>query len=131
MSVPSTIAMDHAEEAEERWGHTAAYRQSQDRIASYSDDDWATLRAEASEIDAAFVGLMEAGRPADATEAMAVAERHRTHISKWFYDCPPAMHAALGRLYVEDQRYTDNIDQAAPGLAAYMADAFAANSSRG
>ena len=58
---------------------------------------------------------------------MAVAERHRAHISKWFYDCSPEIHRGLGQMYVADPRFTRNIDKAGPGLAQYMSAAIAAN----
>ena len=68
-----------------------------------------------------------AGVPADGARAMAAAERHRQHISRWFYDCPPAMHHGLGKMSAEDPRFARNYDKVAPGLAAYVRDAFAAN----
>jgi hypothetical protein len=55
-----------------------------------------------------------------------VAERHRGHISKWFYQCSPEIHAGLGQMYVVDHRFTENIDKAKPGLAQYTSDAIAA-----
>src|SRR5918992_2865204 len=36
---------DYAEEAEQRWGGTEAYRESQRRVASYTKQDWQQLRA--------------------------------------------------------------------------------------
>ena len=49
--------------------------------------------------------------------AMDLAEEHRQHITRWFYDCPPEMHAGLGRMYVEDERFTAHYerDRARPG----------------
>ena len=79
---------------------------------------------------ARIAGLKAAGAAADSTGAMAVAERHRAHLSKWFYECSHEMHAGLGRMYVEDHRFTENIDKAGEGLAAYMSDAIKANSRR-
>jgi hypothetical protein len=84
---------------------------------------------EADEINDAFLALMEAGAPADSAEAMALAERHRSHISKWFYECTPEMHTGLGSMYVADSRFTENIDKAGEGLARYLSDAIAANHS--
>lgn len=117
----------YEEEAEERWGDTDAYQESARRASGYTKADWQTISAEAAEINAAFVALMQDGSEPEGQEARALAERHRTHISKWFYECSREMHAGLGRMYVEDERFTRNIDAAAPGLAAYMARAFEAN----
>jgi MerR family transcriptional regulator, thiopeptide resistance regulator len=73
---------------------------------------------------------MASGVTPDAPEAMEVAERHRAHITRWFYDCSREIHAGLGRMYVADARFTRNIDKAGEGLAAYMSAAIVANASR-
>lgn len=117
-------------ETEQRWGDTAAFKESKRRTARYTADDWQKIKAESAEIFAALAALMTAGAPADGAPAMAAAEAHRQHISRWFYDCPRAMHRGLGRLYVDDPRFTANIDKAGPGLAEYAAAAFAANAAR-
>jgi hypothetical protein len=61
---------------------------------------------------------------------MDAAELHRQYISRWFYDCSRAVHRGLGQLYVDDPRFTANIDRVAPGLARYCREAFAANAAR-
>lgn len=121
---------EYEDEVQERWGHTDAYKESQLRVAGYAKDDWLAIRAEAAEINDAFLALKAAGAAADSTEAKAIAERHRAHLSKWFYECSHEMHAGLGRMYVEDHRFTENIDEAGEGLAAYMSAAIQANARR-
>jgi DNA-binding transcriptional MerR regulator len=118
---------DYAREAEERWGGTDAYAQSAGRAASYSTEDWQAIRAEGDAVNDRFVGLMQAGEPADGEAAMAVAEEHRQHIGRWFYDCSPEMHAGLGQMYVSDERFTRTYEDIAPGLAAYISTAVQAN----
>jgi DNA-binding transcriptional MerR regulator len=117
----------YEEEVKQRWGDTDAYRESARRTRSYTNTDWQQIGRESAEINDAFIALMAAGTPPDAPEARAVAERHRAHISKWFYECPPEIHRGLGEMYVADPRFTRNIDKAAPGLAQYMSAAIAAN----
>jgi hypothetical protein len=121
---------DHGHEAKQRWGDTAAYRAAARRTARYTPQDWEEIGRESAEIDAAFVALMDSGAAADGATAMDLAERHRAHISKWFYDCSPEIHGALGRMYVADPRFTDRIDATAPGLAAFVSKAIVANAGR-
>jgi DNA-binding transcriptional MerR regulator len=121
---------EHEDEARQRWGDTAAYQESARRTARYTKQDWEQIRREIEETNTAFIALMKAGTPADSAEAMDLAERHRAHISKWFYECTPEIHAGLGQMYVGDPRFTRNIDKAAPGLAQYLSDAIAANARR-
>ena len=93
----------------------------------YGEPEWREIRAEWDAIVAELAAAKAAGEPADGERAMAAAERHRQHISRWFYDCPPAMHRGLGRMSSEDPRFARNYDNVAPGLADYVRDAFAAN----
>ena len=111
---------EYAEEARQRWGDTEAYQQSQRRAATYTDEDWARIKAEAGDITARFTALKESGAPADSPSAIALAEEHRAHISRWFYDCPKDLHRGLGDLYVSDDRFRRNYPD---GVAEYIHDA--------
>jgi len=68
--------------------------------------------------------------PATSTEAMDLAEEHRQHITRWFYNCSYEIHRGLGEMYVTDPRFTTHYDAAAPGLAVYVRDAILANARR-
>lgn len=70
--------------------------------------------------------------PPDSDEAMNAAERHRLHVNRWFYDCPPAFHRNLGDMYVSDPGYVETYDESfgLPGLAAYCRAAIHANADR-
>lgn len=114
---------DYAEEAEQRWGETDAYKQSAERTKRYTKDDWAQIKAETEAYTAEYVELMDAGVPADSPQAMAVAETHRLHIQKWFYDIPYEFFGNMSHIWVNDPRFTKNIDKAKPGLAQYEYDA--------
>ncbi len=120
----------HEAEAEQRWGDSEAFKESKRRTARYTKHDWQAIKDEAAAAFARLAALMARGVPADATEAMDAAEAHRQHIERWFYTCPKPMHRGLGQLYVDDPRFTANIDKPAPGLAEYAARAFAANAAR-
>jgi len=120
----------HEEEARERWGDTDAYRQSQRKAASYTKEDWQRIQAESDELTRRFVALMEAGEPADSEAAMDAAEDHRRGICRNHYECSHEMHTCLGEMFVDDERFTRNIDKARPGLARYLRDAILANAAR-
>jgi DNA-binding transcriptional MerR regulator len=117
-------------EAEERWGETEAWAESRRRVSSYGKDDWLRIKAEAADVERRFAEALRDGVPADSAPALDLAEEHRQHISRWFYDCPPEMHAGLGRMYVEDERFTAHYEQLAPGLARYVSTAVQANAAR-
>ena len=117
-------------EAEERWGDTEAWQQSQQRTRGYTKEDWVRVKAGGQDVERRFAEAMRAGVPADSEQAMDVAEEHRQQISRNFYDCPPGMHAGLGRMYVEDERFTAHYERIAPGLAQYVSTAVQANAAR-
>ena len=121
---------DYEREAEERWGDTAAWTQSQRRTAAYTKEDWVRIKQEGEDVEVRFAAALQAGVPADSERAMDIAEEHRQQISRNFYDCPPGMHAGLGRMYVEDERFTAHYENRAPGLAQYVSMAIQANAAR-
>ena len=119
-----------ADEARERWGETDAYQQSQRRVAGYGKEDWQRIKAEADAGTAAFADALRAGLPASGPEAMDLAERHRQHISRYFYECGYPMHRGLADMYLADERFTANYEGVEPGLAQYVHDAIHANADR-
>jgi MerR family transcriptional regulator, thiopeptide resistance regulator len=118
---------EYEDEARERWGHTDAYRESARRTKAYGEVEWKAVRAESDAIVRESIELMRAGEPSDGPAARALAERHRGHISRWFYPCSWRMHGGLGEMYIADARFTSTYERQAEGLAAYLHDAIVAN----
>jgi DNA-binding transcriptional MerR regulator len=121
------VGGEWAEEAEERWGETDAYRESQRRAASYTKADWVRLKEESDAGLRDFAAALTDGVPADSEAGMALAERHRQFLSEWFYDCDYQVHRNLAEIYVADERFTATFEAVAEGLAGYVRDAIVAN----
>ena len=121
------VPEEHAEEAEQRWGGTDAYQQSQRRVSDYTKEDWLKIKAEHAEVAANLAALFRSGAAPDSEEAMAAVEAHRQHISRWYYDCSHEVHRGLGEMYVSDERFRANYDALAPGLSEFIRDAARAN----
>ncbi len=120
----------YADEAEQRWGDTEAWAQSQARTGHYTKADWLEIKAETDDLERRLAAAVADGVPADGERAMDLAEEHRQQITRRYYDCPPELHACLGRMYVEDERFTAYYEGIAPGLAAFLATACRANAAR-
>ncbi|WP_326721530.1 MULTISPECIES: MerR family transcriptional regulator [unclassified Streptomyces] len=120
----------HAEEAERRWGDTEAYAESQRRAARYTKDDWKRMQAEVASWGERYDALMEAGEPPTGERAMDMAEEHRQHITKWFYECSYETHQGLAGMYISDERFKEFYDSMRPGLAEHLRDAIGANAAR-
>ena len=114
-------------EVSQRWGETEAYAQSKRRTAAYTKEDWLRIKAEGEDVERRFAEALAAGLPADDPSVTAIAEDHRQHVSRRFYDCSHEMHSALADMYVADERFAAHYDRRAPGLAQYVHDAVKAN----
>ena len=113
-------------EVQERWGDTDAYRQSAERTRRYTRADWTRIKAEGEALNAQYPALMDRGGSPTSTEAQAVAAEHRAYFQRWFYDPSVEMMRGLAALWVQDERFTRNIDRARSGLAAYQSAAVTA-----
>jgi DNA-binding transcriptional MerR regulator len=121
---------EYAAEAEQRWGDTDAWRQSQQRTGQYSKADWVAIKAEADALNAAFVAAKRSGQPPTGERAMDAAQAHRRHINDRFYTLSPQLHRNLGDMYLADHRFTKTYEDLEPGLAQYVRDAIHANADR-
>ncbi|MFG2962963.1 MerR family transcriptional regulator [Streptomyces sp. NPDC048288] len=120
----------YAEEAEQCWGGTGAYAESQRRAARYTKADWQRMKDEVDDWSARYAALVTGAEPPTGERAMDLAEEHRQHISAWFYDCPYALHRGLAEMYVSDERFKAFYDSMAPGLAEHLKGAIEANAAR-
>lgn len=123
---------DYQAEAEQRWGETPEWKESQRRTKSYGKEDWIRIKAEGEAVEKALADAFRSGLPADSEVAMDAAEQHRLQVNRWFYDCPPEFHRKLGDMYVSDPAYVARYDESfgLPGLAAFCRDAIHANADR-
>ncbi len=117
----------HADEAKERWGDSETYRESMRRAGRYTKEDWLRITQEMQEWSARIVEIMDAGEPAEGPAAMELAEEHRQHISRWYYECVYEIHTNLADMYVADERFEAFYESIKVGLARYLHDAIHAN----
>jgi hypothetical protein len=106
------------------------FQDAQKRMSERTKKDWTRIQAEVEESNAAFAAAMDAGEPATSAQAMDIAEQHRLHIQRWFYDITPELHRNLGDRYLADPRFTKNYEGIRAGMAQYVRDAIHANAAR-
>ncbi|MEY9843139.1 MerR family transcriptional regulator [Streptacidiphilus sp. MAP5-3] len=123
--------VDHQEEAEARWGDTDAWKQSQQRAARYSKEDWVEIKAEGDALNARIAEAIGAGAAPDSEQAMAIAEDHRRHITRRFHDVSFGFHRCMAEMYISDPRFTEYYEKVAPGAAVWFRQAVLANADRG
>ncbi|MFF7357450.1 MULTISPECIES: MerR family transcriptional regulator [Streptomyces] len=120
----------YREEAEARWGDTEAYAESQRRAAAYGKEDWKRIKAEVDDWGVRYAALVAAGERPAGQAAMELAEEHRQHISRWYFEVPYEMHRCFGEMYVSDERFKAFYDSMHPGLAEHLRAAILANADR-
>lgn len=124
------FAEEYPTEAEERWGESEAWQQSERRTSRYTTADWEAVKTEQDSVNAAYLAALSSGEPATSAVAMHAAEAHRRHIERWFYDLDHGVHRGLADMYLADPRFTATYEDLAPGLAQYVHDAIHANADR-
>lgn len=108
----------YAQEAQERWGETEAYQESTKKTNAYSKADWETINRESGEIFAGFAALR--GQDVAGDAAQALVKRWQAHITKYYYRCTNEILMGLGQMYMQDERFTKNIDRFGEGTAQCM-----------
>lgn len=117
----TAFSEEYAAEAEQRWGDTDAWKQSQQRVAHMTKQDWIDIKAEGDALLADLATAKRAGVTPGSPEADELAARHRASIER-FYECGGEMHRGLVEMYLADERFTAYYDDVEPGLAQFVHD---------
>ena len=125
----TALSEEYAAEAEERWGDTDAWRQSQRRVSKFTKQDWLDIKADGDALLAALAQAKRDGVQPGCAEANELAARHRASIER-FYDCGDEMHRKLVEMYLADERFTRYYDDVEPGLAQFVHDIVVASMAR-
>lgn len=110
----------YKQEVKDRWGDTAAYRESEKKTASYGKGDFDRLEAEAAAIFAEFAAIK--GKGAASPEANALVKKWQSFITENYYTCTDEILRGLAAMYSCDGRFSENIDKAGEGTAAFITD---------
>ena len=100
----------YAAEAKQRWGHTDAWRESQEKAKGKTSQDQA---AEADGLMDIFrrLGQLRQGDPA-APEAQTLIAELRQYICDHYYNCTNQILFGLGQMYAAGDEMNENIDRA-------------------
>jgi MerR family transcriptional regulator, thiopeptide resistance regulator len=112
----------YAKEARERWGEVAV--EAQRRAAGWDGAEAARIKAEGDDVHRRLAEALRAGLPAEDAAVQELVAEHHAWVSR-FWTPDAAAYTGLGRLYVDDPRFTASIDAHEPGLAAYLCAAMA------
>ena len=100
----------YTQEAKRRWGHTEAWKESQEKSKGKSQTEQS---AEADGLMDIFrrLGQLREGSPA-APEAQALIAELQRYISDHYYSCTTQILFGLGQMYAAGDEMNENIDRA-------------------
>ena len=110
-------------EARERYGNTAVYKEHEQKTKNYTKEKWAEANDGLMAIFAEFAACKAGGALADSDEAQALIAKLQAHITANYYTCTDEILAGLGKMYVADERFKNNIDKYGEGIAEFVAEA--------
>ena len=109
-------------EARERYGHTAAYKEHEQKTKNYTKEKWAEANDGLMAIFAEFAACMNSGASTESAEAQALVSKLQAHITESYYTCTNEILAGLGKMYIADERFKKNIDKYGDGTAEFAAE---------
>ena len=110
-------------EAQEKWGATDAYKEHAEKTKQYSKDKWNSLAEGLNDIMAEFSVCMRSDEEPSSDEAQSLVKRLQSHITENYYLCTDEILLGLGKMYVADERFKNNIDKHADGTAEFIREA--------
>ena len=111
----------YAKEVKERWGTSKAYEESEKKTSSYNKEKWGDINQETSEIFKGFAELRNSDPGSE--EVQELVRRWQKYITDNFYTCTNEILSGLGLMYVEDERFKENLDKNGEGTAKLMEEA--------
>lgn len=107
----------HREEAKKEYGDNY-----QDKTKDFNNKQMNALLAKGSDLSLRIAKVMQEGKKPEDKETQELIAEHYQYIQN-FWDCNLEAYKNLGQMYVDDERFTQNIDKIASGLAEFMRDA--------
>lgn len=110
-------------EIQERFGNTSAYKEYEQKTADYTKDKMQGVNDGLMSIFEKFAACMKNGNTVDSTEVQVLVKELQNYITENYYTCTNQILAALGQMYVADERFKINIDKYGSGTAEYVSRA--------
>lgn len=118
----------YAKEVKERYGKTDSYKEYEVKTKNYDKDKWNEVNAEANEIFKAFADIKD--KDPESEDVQKLVKVWQDYITKNYYNCTKEILYSLGIMYVNDERFKENIDKCGEGTAEFMSKAIEVYCSR-
>lgn len=113
---------NYKREAKERWSYTKEYREFEKKLAKCTHE---YEKAAAKGLMQMFIKICELKNlPADDLAVQSTVTELKDYISEHYYTCTNKTLCGLGKMYVSDARFKQNIDNSAgAGTAEFVSKA--------
>jgi len=111
----------YAEEARERWGETKEFEEFTKKQEHLSEKDIKNIASEADMIFSEFAANVD--KSPDNETIQDLVSKWQQHICKYYYECSNETLSCLGEMYINDERFKNNLDSFGEGTAKLMSDA--------
>lgn len=113
---------EYSKEAKEKWGKTEAFKEFEKKSEKRSKEENKFLGEDMMEIFKEM-GEIKDNSP-ESKEALALVEKLQKFITEHYYNCTVEILSGLGKMYIGDERFKENIDKVGgAGTAEFAAKA--------
>lgn len=110
----------YKKEARARWGKTDAYKEYEKKTENYSNDKIIQINKGLDDIFGEFAELVKVNEIFSNDNAQNLVKKLQKYITENFYCCTNEILAGLGRMYIDDERFRENIDRHEKGTAEFV-----------
>ena len=110
-------------EVKEKWGQTTAYKEHEEKTKQYSKEKWNILAGEMNDVFVEFAACMKSGEKPGSAKVQNLVKMLQDHITQNYYLCTDEILAGLGQMYIQDERFKNNIDMNADGTTVFVCEA--------
>ncbi|MFZ2681695.1 MAG: MerR family transcriptional regulator [Patescibacteria group bacterium] len=118
-SFSKTEEQAYAAEAKSRWGHTDAFKQSEERVKKMGRAGLRKVLAAAGALTVKIATAMQSGLDPASAEVQELIAEHYAGL-RAFYEPNLEIYRGLANAYINDARFKANYENVAPGLAQFM-----------
>ncbi len=118
-----THEKQHADEVQQHYGDTDAYRISSKRQQQRTPKEKEQLSSMHKQLDQRLTVLYRNGHATTDSDVQQVVKEQHDFIDTYYYPCALSLFASLGQMYVSDERFRAYYDAYAPGLSTFYSEA--------
>jgi hypothetical protein len=109
----------YEEEARQKWGHTEAWKQSQEKVKKMGKAGLKKVLAESEKLTEEIAECMKNGEDPTGDVAQKLIAKHYEGL-RAFYEPNLEMYRGLAEMCVADPRFAANYEKVAKGLVTFM-----------